>query len=344
MSLAVPTARTRHGWWDALPGVAASAAATAAAVAVNRHVPALSALLVAMILGIAARHAIGHRGWWAHLQPGLALAGRRVLRAGIVLLGLQVSLVDIAGLGPLTAAGVVAVVAAGFAVTLRAGRALGVPRDQTLLVAAGFSICGAAAVAGMESVLPRRRREEAATAIALVVLAGSLMIGLMPLLAHALGLGPRTSGVWIGASVHEVAQAVAAGGLVGAAALKVAVVVKLARVLLLAPVLAVVTWSARRRTGDAGPPGARVPIVPLFVAGFLAMTLVRTTGHVPAGALQAASVAQTALLAAAMFALGTTVHWRVLAGAGRRPLILAGVATLAVCAVGGLTALLAAYG
>ncbi|MCK6091281.1 putative sulfate exporter family transporter [Micrococcus endophyticus] len=123
-----------------------------------------------------------------------------------------------------------------FAATLAIGRALRLPWDLTALVASGFSICGAAAVAAADSVV-RARREMAATAIGLVVLFGTLMIPLMPLLTGALGLDERTAGLWIGASTHEVAQVVAAGGLVGGAALSVAVTVKLARVVMLAPVM-----------------------------------------------------------------------------------------------------------
>lgn len=137
---------------------------------------------------------------------------------GIVLLGLQLLLSDVLALGPGVIALVVGVVGVTFAATLAIGRALRLPWDLTALVASGFSICGAAAVAAADSVV-RARREMATTAIGLVVLFGTLMIPLMPLLTGALGLDERTAGLWIGASTHEVAQVVAAGGLVGGAAL-----------------------------------------------------------------------------------------------------------------------------
>ena len=204
---------------------------------------------------------------------------------------------------PADRAGVVGVT---FAATLAIGRALRLPWDLTTLVASGFSICGAAAVAAADSVV-RARREMAATAIGLVVLFGTLMIPLMPLLTGALGLDERTAGLWIGASTHEVAQVVAAGGLVGGAALSVAVTVKLARVVMLAPVMTALAWRQRRRDaaqaalgpgsgdGDDGAPAARPPLVAWFVVGFLAAVLVRTTGWLPEPVLDVAAVVQQLL-------------------------------------------------
>ncbi len=220
-----------------VPGLAACLALGLAAVGVATSVrpraPALGPLLLAILAGRAWRNLapVPER-----LTPGVAFAAKPVLRAGIVLLGLQLLLSDVLALGPGVIALVVGVVGVTFAATLAIGRALRLPWDLTALVASGFSICGAAAVAAADSVV-RARREMAATAIGLVVLFGTLMIPLMPLLTGALGLDERTAGLWIGASTHEVAQVVAAGGLVGGAALSVAVTVKLARVVMLAPVM-----------------------------------------------------------------------------------------------------------
>ena len=147
----------------------------------------------------------------APLEPGIAVAAKRLLRAGIVLLGLQLLLSDVLALGWGAVGLVVGVVALTFAAALALGRALRLPWDLTALVASGFSICGAAAVAAADGVV-RARREMAATAIGLVVLFGTLMIPLLPALTGALGLGERAAGLWIGASTHEVAQVVAAGG------------------------------------------------------------------------------------------------------------------------------------
>lgn len=270
---------------------------------------------------------------------------------GIVLLSLQLLLSDVLALGPGVIVLVVGVVGVTFAATLAIGRALRLPWDLTALVASGFSICRAAAVAAADSVV-RARREMAATAIGLVVLFGTLMIPLMPLLTGALGLDERTAGLWIGASTHEVAQVVAAGGLVGGAALSVAVTVKLARVVMLAPAMTALAWRQRRRDaaqaalgpgsgdGDDGAPAARPPLVPWFVLGFLAAVLVRATGWLPEPVLDVAAVVQQLLLATAMAALGLGVRLHSIAAVGPRPLVLGAASTAVAVAGGGAGALL----
>ncbi|NKY12010.1 putative sulfate exporter family transporter, partial [Cellulomonas hominis] len=240
MPLLTPT-RTA-GVRELAPGVAAAVAVAALCVGLTAVVPVLPGLLVAIVLGAAARSA----GLVpVALDPGLAWAGRRLLRAGVVLLGLQLSLGDLLGLGLREVAVLLATVAATFAATLWLGPRLGVGRALTLLVATGFSICGAAAVAGMSPVADADE-EDVATAVALVTVYGSVALVALPLVAGALGLSDRTAGLWAGMSVHEVAQVVAAAGTVSAAALTVAVVAKLARVLLLAPLVAGVGVARRR--------------------------------------------------------------------------------------------------
>lgn len=333
-------ARTRTAHPTKAPGLFVALLVAVAAVAVNRAAPTVSALLITIVAGaLFANLAPG--GVPARLAPGLAFAAKPLLRVGIVLLGLQVALGDIAGLGWPVVVGAVAVVVGGIAFTIVLGRLMRIGATQTLLIACGFSICGAAAVCGVDGVLgDRRKSEETATAIALVVVFGSLMIALMPALARVFGLSPEFAGIWTGASVHEVAQVVAAGALIGGPALKVAVIVKLARVLMLAPVLAGVSWWLRRTAvaGQADGDVQRPPLVPLFVLGFIAMVLVRTTGVLPAEVLDVAKLVQTTLLSAAMFALGCSVHWTVLRRAGGKVVVLAAAATAMVLTLGLATA------
>ena len=304
-------------------------------VAVNRMVPALSALLVAIILGALLANAPirGGAGLPVETRAGLAVAGRRVLRIGIVLLGLQLALSDIAGLGWPMLVGVVVIVAGGIAATVAVGRALRLTTTQTLLIACGFSICGAAAVAAADGVLVRRKSEETVTALALVVVYGTLMIPLVPAMVALLHLPDTQAGMFAGGAIHEVAQVVAAGGIVGGPALGIAVAVKLARVLMLAPVLAVLTLTQRRHLPTGDPRAHKPPLVPLFVIGFLAMVALRSTGLVPAAVLEIAKLAQVGLLSTAMFALGCSVRLATLREAGPRPFVLGAVAT---AVVGGL--------
>ncbi|NUL44558.1 putative sulfate exporter family transporter [Cellulosimicrobium funkei] len=237
---------TRRGFrfpTSALPGLAVCLAGAVLAWGLAQLLPGISPLLVAILAGALWRNLAPVP---ALLAPGVAIAAKRLLRTGIVLLGLHVSLASVLGLGFGVLVVVVASVAVTFLGTLWIGARLGISPAQRLLIASGFSICGAAAVAGMDGVV-KAKEEEVATGIALVVLFGTLMIPLVPFLGGLLGLPEEALGIWIGASTHEVAQVVAAGGAVGGGALAFAVTVKLARVLMLAPMAAGVSIHLRRQ-------------------------------------------------------------------------------------------------
>lgn len=314
-----------------LPGLAVCAVAATAALLINLWVPVLSALLIAIVLGMLVGNLLPLPSPCA---PGVAYSAKRLLRIGVVLLGLQVSLADIAGLGWGMVGVVIGVVTLTFTLTLLIGRLLGLSTSATLLVASGFSICGAAAVAACDGVIDTKD-EEVASALAQVVLFGTAMIAVIPVLSGLLGLSEHQAGLWAGSSVHEVAQVVAAAGIIGPAALAVAVIVKLARVVLLAPVMAVLAvWQRRRHDADSASAGVRPPLVPLFVVGFLVAVVVASLGIVPAPALSVIKIVQTLLLSAAMFALGTGVNVRKLLGMGGRPILLGASATVIITLLG----------
>jgi uncharacterized integral membrane protein (TIGR00698 family) len=308
----------------AVPGVLVAAAAAAFAWGINALVPAIPLLTASAVLGIvvaqipAARPALT-----GMLAPGLAIAAKRLMRIGIVVLGLKLSLVDIAGLGWVTVIAVIAVVLITFGVTLWLGRLFRLPGHQPMLIATGFAICGASAIGAMSSVV-KAKDKDTATPVALVTLCGTMAIAVLPLLWHPLGLSNVQFGHWVGASVHDVGQVVATAQIAGAAALAVAVVVKLTRVLMLAPMVAIASVVVRRRSaeGQFGVQSAkRPPLVPLFVAGFLCAVLARTVLGLPAPVLDGANTLQTALLAMALFGLGTAVRLRELARTGWRALV-----------------------
>ena len=301
-----------------IPGLAVAAGAVAVAFAVNRALPSLSPLTIAVILGAI----LGNVGVdLAVLKPGLGYAAKKLLRAGIVLLGLKLAIGDVLHLGGRGLAMVVVIVTITFFGTQLLGRAMGLSKGTSLLVATGFSICGASAVAAMDGVT-KNREEEVVTAIALVTMCGSLAIVVLPLLKGPLGLSDAAFGSWVGASVHDVAQVVATASVIGQAALAPAVIVKLTRVVLPAPV-GMSLWQRRgsARTNQA-PGEKRPPIVPLFVVGFLAMVAVRSTGLVLAGVLNVAQTCETVLLAAALFGLGTSVNLKTLFTTGGRAALL----------------------
>ncbi|OZM71619.1 hypothetical protein CFN78_19045 [Amycolatopsis antarctica] len=286
--------------------------------------PVISALTAAVVLGVitgsvpalpeATRQSIGK-------------VTKRLLRAGVVLLGLQLALPAVLDLGPGTLIAVLLTVAISFLGTIGLGRLVGVPRGLAMLVATGFSICGASAIAAMEGVV-EREDSDVATAIALVTFYGGLAIAAVPLIGDWVGLTGEDLGSWAGMSVHEVAQVVAAATPAGAAALAVAVVVKLSRVVLLAPMVAAVSVYERRRRPAAQ--GKRAPLVPLFVLGFLAMVALRSTGILPSAVLDGAKLLCTLLLAGALFGLGCAVRIGKLVRTGGRALLLGLLSTLLV--------------
>ncbi|MFH5821315.1 YeiH family protein [Georgenia sp. AZ-5] len=357
----LPSAAT---WRRRAPGLALTATVAALAVLANRAVPVVSALLVAIVAGAVLRNA---RLLPAAAEAGVRYSARTVLRLGVVLLGLQLSVPQVLGLGWGAIAVIVLTVAVTWAVTLLAGRWLGVPPGLRLLLATGTAVCGASAVAAMSAVLGERApgeededvEDSAATAVAAVTVFGTLAMLLLPALAGAAGLDDHAAGVWLGASVHEVGQVVAAGGLMGSAALATAVVAKLGRVVLLAPLVAGVGYARRRRVRAAvehlvavdsasvvtgvpptGAPHVRPPLVPGFVVGFLVLVAVRSLAPVPAEVLGAVQLASTLLLTAAMVALGAGVNVRVLLRRGG-PAMLLGLVASVVAAVVSLAGVLA---
>ncbi|MFH8810625.1 YeiH family protein [Streptomyces hygroscopicus] len=246
-------ARQATGWRPPATayGLGLAAAGVAAAWTVHRLFPAVPLLTAAVVLGIVAAHLPGARGLVrGACRAGLSFAGKRLMRLGIVLLGLKLSLDDVLGLGWATVAMVLGVVAATFCGTWWLGRRMGLRGDQPLLIATGYSICGASAIGAVSEVSDSDERD-VATSVALVTLCGTLAIAVLPLLQHPLGLDDAAFGRWVGASVHDVGQVVATAQTAGPAALGDAVLVKLVRVALLAPLVAALATAVRVRARRA---------------------------------------------------------------------------------------------
>jgi uncharacterized integral membrane protein (TIGR00698 family) len=208
----------------ALPGVLVAGGAALLALALHTLVPVVPLLTASVLLGMATGQLPAfQRLAGGVLKPGLGLSAKRFMRIGIVLLGLKLSLVDIAGLGWVTLATTVAIVVITFFTTLWLGKAIGLTGPEPLLIATGFSICGASAIGAMSGVV-KAKDEEQATPIALVTLCGTLAIFVLPALRGPLGLTDEQFGHWVGASVHDVGQVVATAQIAGTSALAVAAV------------------------------------------------------------------------------------------------------------------------
>ena len=236
---------------------------------------------------------------------------------------------------------VVGVVVITFFGTSWLGPKIGVSPSLSLLIATGFSICGASAVAAMDGVV-EADEEEVTYSIALVTLCGSLAIVLLPLLRNVVGLqDARQFGAWVGASVHDVAQVIATSSTAGKDAVESATVVKLSRVVLLAPLVAMMGFWVKRSTSryTAKVATTKVSAVPLFVVGFLTMIALRTIGVIPEGWLSTLKIIEQWCLAVALVGLGSEVKFTKLFKVGGRPLLLALVswAGIAVISLLGVT-------
>ncbi len=304
---------------------------------VHGLVPVLPAMTLAVVLGVLTANLPWAGAFTAGRgRPGLDFAGKHLMRGGIVVLGLKVSVMDVLGLGWLALVLITGVVAASFGGTYLISRLFRLPPVTALLVATGFSICGASAIGAMAAVR-RIKHVDTVLPVALVTLCGTLAIGALPLLIHPLQLTAPVFGAWTGASVHDVGQVVATAQTAGTAALGIAVVVKLTRVLLLAPVVAIAGAHQRlaRQPDDSLESGhVRPPVIPLFVLGFIAMVGLRSTGWLSDGWLEAGAVLQDILLGAALFGLGSAVRIRALLLTGGRALLAALASWLLIAVLG----------
>ena len=330
-----------------MPGLLLCAVGAAAASVVPLVAPGIPWLTAAVVLGIVAGQVPAvTRRLDSNFAPGIGFASKTLMRAGIVLLGLKLGLGDIADLGLPAILAIVLLVVVAFFATWGLGRMLRLPGPEPVLIAAGFSICGASAIGAMGSATGATLKQQA-TPVTLVTLCGTLAIAVLPALRAPLGLSTVEFGHWVGAGVHDVGQVVATAQAAGAGALAIAIVVKLTRVVMLAPMVAIASAIVRKRFDAAEQPSEqrseelgetqrdmprRPPLVPLFIIGFVAAVLVTTMVDLPTPVLQVADAMQTALLALALFALGTGIHIRSLLRTGWRALIV-GLASWALIAV-----------
>ena len=309
------------------PGLVVAMALACAAMAIRRAsgLAALNPVVVALVAGVGLRTVMGER---ATLRPGTAFAVRPLLRAAVVLLGLQVTAAQLLSVGAGALALAVAAVTLTMPFAMWLGGVLGVSPALSQLVGAGTGICGASAVVAANQVAGGRQ-EDVAYALAMVTLFGTLSLIAYPALGPLLHLSPRGYGLWAGASIHEVVQAVGAAAAGGRVAAETGTITKLARVVLLAP--AILVLGAWLRRGESNT--LRAPM-PWFAFGFLAMVGIASSGVLPPEAAALSRWAVPLMLAASVAALGMTTDVRALRARGWRPLLLGFGASLFITLLG----------
>ncbi|WP_165218175.1 YeiH family protein [Affinirhizobium pseudoryzae] len=315
-------------------GIAASAMAFRTLTGIQALSPLILSIVIGMLIGNLHRPPVACR-------PGIGFSMKRLLRLGIILLGLQITLAQLVSLGLPGLAVVTVTLTVTFAAVTLAGRLLGVDRGLTGLIAAGTSVCGASAVIAANAVV-RGRDEDVTYAVACVTIFGSFSMLLFPLLMLPLHLDAVAYGLWSGATIHEVAQVVAATFQAGDVAGQYGTIAKLARVMLLAPlVLTLALTLFRARSTGSAKTGA-TPF-PWFVLGFLAMVGLNSSVALPPALVQDAGLLGTFLLSCGLAAMGLQTHMKQLAAEGLRPLALGAFGWLFISGFGYLMVRLAGF-
>ena len=268
-------------------------------------------------------------------RPGIEFCARTVLRIGVALLGARITAGQIAELGWTTAAIVVAAVLSTVACGAWLGRRLGLTRAQSVLSGGAVAICGASAALAISAVLPREKNGDRFTLMVVVTVTvlSTVAMVVYPLLARALGLPPELAGLFLGGTIHDVAQVVGAGYTLGQQAGDYATVVKLFRVAMLALVVVAVSAMfkaerARARVTHPGAVPARQPLVPWFLWLFVALVAANSVGAVPTHVQGDLADVSRACLVVAIAALGVKTSFRQLTQTGWRPFVLLLVETL----------------
>jgi uncharacterized integral membrane protein (TIGR00698 family) len=322
-----------RAWWrNNFPGILVCVVIGLAATFLSEHYGGPQ-LLYALLIGLAF-HFISHN---PQVKTGVDFCGRTVLRVGVALLGARITLPQVAQLGWQTALMLVLAVALTMGLGVLLARCLGRTREEGLLSGGAVAICGASAALALSSVLPANRHTERFTLLVVVgvtVLSTVTMV-VYPFVLQWLALSAGQKGVFLGGTIHDVAQVVAAGMLLGPQAGDAAVVVKLFRVMLLMPVVFLVALLYRNQAqvqDSEEVKGESMPLVPGFLLAFVVLMLLASSGVFSAQVVTAASSASRALLVAAIAAAGVKTSFEEILKLGWQPVLMMLAETLAIAA------------
>ena len=335
------TLPTKHrSLWHFVPGLALTAALTGAALWAGSF-PAIagagfSALTLAILFGMVVGNTV-YPKIWQPCDGGVIFAKQHLLRLGIILYGFRLTFAQIADVGVSGILIDVLTLSSTFFIACFLGqKVFGLDKHTSWLIGAGSSICGAAAVLATEPVV-KAEASKVTVAVATVVIFGTIAIflypAMYPLLAH--WFTPETYGIYMGSTMHEVAQVVAAGHAVSPDAENAAVIAKMLRVMMLAPFLLLLAARVKQ-LAPAGESQHSKITIPWFAILFILVAVFNSFHLLPAALVKALITLDTVLLAMAMAALGMTTHISALKKAGVRPLLMALVLFIWLIVGGGL--------
>lgn len=298
------------------PGLAVALVVAAAATFLSEHYTA-PVMLYALLLGMGFNFLTENE----RTRPGIELASKALLRTGVALLGLRIGWAQVTalGVGPLLT--VVGLVVGTIVVAVVMARAMGFNPLFGFLSGGATAICGASAALALSAALPAHERKEQATLFTVigVSLFSTLAMIAYPVIAHATGLDARQSGVFIGATIHDVAQVVGAGYAISPEAGDTATIVKLLRVAMLLPVILIAGQITR---SSAAPGTVRPPVLPWFVVAFAALVVLNSVVALPRAVLAGGNALSGWCLVASIAAIGMKTHLGDIVKVGFRPVVL----------------------
>ena len=299
------------------PGLLASAVVATAASFLAEHYGA-PVMLFALLLGLA----MNFLSVEGPCKPGIEFTARHVLRWGVALLGLRITFAQVATLGWGPVVMVLISVSVTIGVSMAVARAMGFKPLFGLLSGGATAICGASAAMALSAALPAHPLKERATLFTVIGVSAlsTVCMVLYPMLARALGLPPVDAGVFIGGTIHDVAQVVGAGYSLSTEAGDAATLVKLMRVAMLLPVILFASLITRWRGGEDT--GERPPILPWFAVGFALLLAVNSTGWVPKPVIGLGNEASRWFLVASIAAIGMKTQLAQLVSVGVKPIVL----------------------
>lgn len=304
------------------PGVVLSAVVAVAAMALGAHYGA-PVMLFALLLGMALNF-LSQEG---KAGPGIDFSARQMLRLGVALLGLRVTVGQVTALGWAPVLMVLVAVASTMAVGVVLARWLGFRMFFGWLTGGAVAICGASAALALSAAMPAHPLKERATLFTVIGVStlSTLAMLLYPLLVKGLALTPHEAGLFLGGTIHDVAQVVGAGYSLSPETGDTATLIKLLRVAMLVPVIVLTTALARRDPGamaDGAAAGPRPPWLPWFAVVFVLLVLFNSTGWLPAGLVRAGQACSQFALVGAMAAIGMKTHLRDIVTVGWKPVAL----------------------
>ena len=315
------TAKTRFPGQAALiklyPGVLVAVTIALASQWLAQHYGA-PVMLFALLFGMTF-HFLHQEG---RCIPGIEFSSKAILRFGVALLGARITASQIMGLGLMPIATVVVAVTTTIGLGFVVSRALGQRRSFGVLSGGAVGICGASAALAIASVLPRNEdseRDTILTVVTVTALSTTAMI-LYPLFATTIGLDHVRAGIFLGGTIHDVAQVVGAGYMISPHTGDVGTYVKLLRVTMLLPVVFSIAFVVARMGPKVS--GGAKPTVPLFLIGFAVLVIVNSLGWLAKPVTDAANEISRWCLVTAIAGLGMKTSFKDLMTAGWRPVAL----------------------